>query len=198
MQDGELENGLEATRTFSVFTDPSLTQSTVIVGAGIIGCATAYYLSRSGNTKPDTIHLIEASPELFASASGKGAGFLAADCMLWCDLDDSWVRLTRSCLGFAPSTASLGELSFKLHKELADQNDGKKQWGYSRSTGTSLTEGTSGSGGRGYDWLRDGRSRAEAAGVHEFKGDDNGPAWLARKQGDQLELLSKDNTVAQV
>jgi len=71
---------LDATRVFSVFTDPSHTQSTVIVGAGIIGCATAYYLSQSGNTKPDTIHLVEASPELFASASGKSGGFLASDC----------------------------------------------------------------------------------------------------------------------
>jgi len=70
----------DATRVFSTFTDPSHTQSTVIVGAGIIGCATAYYLAHSGNTKPDTIHLVEASPELFASASGKSGGFLASDC----------------------------------------------------------------------------------------------------------------------
>ncbi|TKA59715.1 hypothetical protein B0A55_11695, partial [Friedmanniomyces simplex] len=91
----------EATRVFSVFTNPAETTSTVIIGAGIIGCATAYYLSRSGNTKPDTIHLVEASPELFASASGKAAGFLASD----------W---------FGPPTASLGALSFRLHKELAD------------------------------------------------------------------------------
>ena len=70
----------EASRVFSVFSDPATTRSTVIVGAGIIGCATAYYLAHSGNTKPDTIHLVEASPELFASASGKGAGFLASDC----------------------------------------------------------------------------------------------------------------------
>lgn len=57
------------------------TQSTVIIGAGIMGCATAYYLSQSPDTKPDTIHLIEASPELFASASGRAAGFVAPDCM---------------------------------------------------------------------------------------------------------------------
>ena len=69
-----------ATRVFSTFTDPRATQSTVIIGAGIIGCATAYNLAHSGNTKPDTIHLVEASPELFASASGRAAGFCAADC----------------------------------------------------------------------------------------------------------------------
>lgn len=70
----------ELTRTFSVFSNPAETVSTVIVGAGIVGCATAYYLATSGGTKPDTIHLIEASPELFASASGKAGGFLASDC----------------------------------------------------------------------------------------------------------------------
>lgn len=67
-----------------IFSDQSTNSSehcsTVIIGAGIIGCATAYYLSHSGNTKPDTIHLIEASPELFASASGNAGGFLASDC----------------------------------------------------------------------------------------------------------------------
>lgn len=73
-------DGDELTRVFSVGSNPEETHSTVIIGAGIIGCATAYHLSRSGHTKPDTIHLVEASPELFASASGKAGGFLAADC----------------------------------------------------------------------------------------------------------------------
>ena len=73
-------DGADVTRIFSTFTDPVTTQSTVILGAGIIGCASAYYLATSGNTKPDTIHLIEASPELFASASGKAGGFITSDC----------------------------------------------------------------------------------------------------------------------
>jgi len=54
--------------------------STVIIGAGIIGCATAYYLSELEGVDPSSIHLIESSPELFASASGKSGGFLAEDC----------------------------------------------------------------------------------------------------------------------
>lgn len=72
----------DASRVFSTFTNPLDTQSTVILGAGIIGCATAYYLVNSEHTKPDTIHLVESSPELFASASGKAAGFCAPDCTL--------------------------------------------------------------------------------------------------------------------
>jgi len=174
---GPLEQA--ATRVFSTYTNPAEARSTVILGAGIIGCATAYYLSRSGNTKPDTIHLVEASPELFASASGKGAGFLASD----------W---------FGPDTASLGALSFQLHKELAEQNDGRKQWGYSRSTGTSLTEGGRRGGPTGYDWLRHGGSRADAAGTHEFYGESEGPAWLARRKGDSLDVIGEDDSVAQV
>ena len=73
-------DGIDTSRVFSTYTNPVERQSTVIIGAGIMGCATAYYLSHSGNTKPDTIHLVEASPELFASASGKAAGFCASDC----------------------------------------------------------------------------------------------------------------------
>ena len=169
----------DAQRAFSAYTNPAETQSTVIIGAGIMGCATAYYLSHSGNTKPDTIHLLEASPELFASASGKGAGFCAAD----------W---------FGEPTEELGALSFRLHKELAEQNNGKENWGYSRSTGTSLTDGNNTSGSTGYDWLRAGGSRADAAGIHNFAGDQDGPAWLTRREGDHLEVISEDETVAQV
>ncbi|KAK0933086.1 hypothetical protein LTR29_015346 [Friedmanniomyces endolithicus] len=162
----------DLSRTFSVFTNPAETTSTVILGAGIIGCATAYYLSRSGTTKPDTIHLVEASPELFASASGKAAGFLASD----------W---------FGPPTASLGALSFRLHKKLAEANNGKEEWGYSRSTGASLAEGRQknrGAQGGDSDWLSEGGSRAQTAARHEFVGDKIGPAWLTRREGDEVEM----------
>ena len=165
------------TRAFSVLTNPPETQSTVIIGAGIMGCATAYYLAESGNTKPDTIHLIEASPELFASASGKAAGFVASD----------W---------FGPPTASLGALSFRLHQELADEHDGPKNWAYSRSTGTSLIEGSRSSPQE--DWLAEGGSRADVAAMHEYHSDERGPTWLRRRQGDSVEMLSEHGGVAQV
>jgi glycine/D-amino acid oxidase-like deaminating enzyme len=54
---------------------------TVILGSGIIGLCTAYYLSESGNTDPKSICLVDSSPELFRCASGLAAGFLSADCM---------------------------------------------------------------------------------------------------------------------
>lgn len=55
-------------------------QSTVIVGAGIIGLSTAYYLSLTLDVDNHAIHVVENSDEFFASASGKAGGFLAEDC----------------------------------------------------------------------------------------------------------------------
>lgn len=59
----------------------SMEKSTVILGAGIIGVSTAYYLAQADPSLASSIHLVDSSPELFASASGKAGGFLAADCM---------------------------------------------------------------------------------------------------------------------
>ena len=150
--------------------------ATVIIGAGIIGTSTAFYLSQSpSTTSPSNIHLIESSPELFASASGFAAGFLARD----------W---------FSSSASTLGALSFDLHKRLAEDNNGWERWGYSRSTGTSLVDT---GGKRGEDWLRKGNSRADAAGEHEFV-DGNGPAWLTRQKGGKVDVISEGDSTAQV
>lgn len=56
--------------------------NTVILGSGIIGLSTAYYLSESGNTEPESIHLVDPIAELFHCASGFAGGFLAEDCTL--------------------------------------------------------------------------------------------------------------------
>ncbi|SLM38593.1 FAD dependent oxidoreductase [Lasallia pustulata] len=149
--------------------------STVILGAGIIGTSTAYYLSQSTHTPPAAIHLVESSPRLFASASGYAAGFLAKD----------W---------FSSSVAPLGALSFDLHQQLAEEYNGREAWGYSRSTGTSLAD----TGGKcGDDWLRDGNSRAETAGQHGFVSGD-GPAWLTSRGGGRFEVISEGDSTAQV
>ncbi|TVY71480.1 putative oxidoreductase [Lachnellula suecica] len=158
-----------------------MAQSTAILGAGIIGVATAYYLSET--SPASSIHLIEPSPELFASASGFAAGFLAAD----------W---------FSPPVAALGKLSFEEHKRLADEYGGREKWGYSRSTGLSYTAGKRRGGPRGDDWLRHGASRADAiVGSSEFT--DGAaqrlrPEWLARADGDDVEVISEEGSTAQV
>lgn len=153
--------------------------NTVIIGAGIIGTSTAYYLSQSGRTLPSSIHLIESSPRLFASASGYAGGFLAKD----------W---------FGPAVAPLGKLSFDLHKQLAEEHGGREKWGYCRSTGTSMVDSGKADDKDPTDWLREGGSRAEVAGEHEFVGDQEGPAWLTRRNGREIDTISADDSVAQV
>ncbi len=155
----------------------------IILGTGIIGTSIAYYLSQS--QAPSSIHLVEPSPSLFASASGYAGGFLAKD----------W---------FSPSVAPLGTLSFGEHRRLAEEHNGREKWGYSRSTGTSYNPGKEKTtGGRnGTDWLRHGTSRAEAAtpGASGFvdESEEGGPKWLRRRHGDRVEVISEEGTTAQV
>lgn len=84
-----------------------------------------------------------------------------------------------------------------MHQELAAEHRGREKWGYSRSTGTSFTEGR-GSASFSNDWMKDGASRAEIASKHEFVGEEAGPTWLMRREGDRVEVLSEEGGVAQV
>ncbi|KAI4618039.1 uncharacterized protein J4E87_008048 [Alternaria ethzedia] len=153
----------------------------VILGCGIIGLCTAYYLTESGNTDPKSIHLVDSSPKLFNCASGLAAGFLSAD----------W---------FAPSVASLGALSFKLHADLAKAHSGRTTWGYSQSTGISLSQDSeSAIGGSGEDWLENGTSRAQLANHNKpWEEQAAGPEWLRRTQEGIMEVISRDGTTAQI
>lgn len=158
--------------------------STVIVGGGIIGVSTAYYLSDpKRETRPKEIHIVDSSAELFASASGYAAGFLAKD----------W---------FVPELAPLGELSFNLHRQLAQENRGSERWGYMDSTAVSLqVEGADGKKTkRGDDWLRRGASRAEAAATEGILADESDPSplWLTKQVGGTVERISNNGSVAQV
>ena len=83
---------------------------TIIIGGGIIGTSIAYSLSKVSDDI-QSIHIVEASPRLFASASGYAGGFLAKD----------W---------FSPAAAELGALSFGLHRQLAEEHNGSEAWGY--------------------------------------------------------------------
>jgi glycine/D-amino acid oxidase-like deaminating enzyme len=81
----------------------------VIIGGGIIGSTSAYFLSRhpSFNPATHTITLLEAT-RIAGGASGKAGGLLA----LWA----------------YPS--SIVPLSYRLHKELAQEHGGAEKWGY--------------------------------------------------------------------
>ncbi|KAK2757767.1 putative FAD dependent oxidoreductase [Colletotrichum kahawae] len=91
--------------------DPQAKRNIVIVGGGIIGSTTAYFLTRHPKYNPalHRITILEAS-SVAAGASGKAGGLLA----LWA---------YPSCL--VP-------LSYRLHRELAEEHGGEKRWGYRR------------------------------------------------------------------
>ncbi|KAH6628623.1 FAD dependent oxidoreductase [Chaetomium tenue] len=152
---------------------------TVILGAGIIGVSTAYYLSE--HQDPATVHLVEPSPELFSSASGFAGGFLAKD----------W---------FGPSLSALGALSFEEHRRLAEEHGGRETWGYSPATCVSYAASAAAhdSQARGDDWLRSGTSRADAAPVVLDSLSGKSPTWLRRIDGDHIERISDEGTTAQV
>jgi glycine/D-amino acid oxidase-like deaminating enzyme len=86
-----------------------LTSANKYLGGGIIGCTTAYFLTRHPSYDPakHKITLLEAS-KIAGGASGKAGGLLA----LWA----------------YPS--SLVPLSYKLHAELAKEHNGAERWGY--------------------------------------------------------------------
>ncbi|TLD19720.1 hypothetical protein PspLS_09492 [Pyricularia sp. CBS 133598] len=87
----------------------------VIIGGGVIGCTTAYFLTRHEKYDPaiHKITIIEAAG-IASSASGKAGGLLG----LW-----------------ANRAVETVPLSFKLHEELANEHDGEKRWGYRKLQG---------------------------------------------------------------
>ncbi|PGH17265.1 hypothetical protein AJ80_04907 [Polytolypa hystricis UAMH7299] len=95
----------------------------VVIGGGIIGCSTAYFLTRhpSYDASRHKVTVLEAS-QIAGGASGKAGGLLA----LWA----------------YPS--SIVPLSYKLHAELAKEHGGKERWGYREvNCGQLVAEGRS-------------------------------------------------------
>jgi len=157
----------------------------IIIGTGIIGLSTAFYLTTHHPELSSRITLLDSSPTLFACASGRAAGFLAKD----------W---------FGSETISLGRLSFDLHRELAKEFDGARRWGYTGSVGLSYSSSSNSSEigkKRGEDWLRAGESRDVTAGDNpeSEKGWLEGiaPKWLRVGDG-TVSLTSTEETTAQM
>ncbi|KAK4127393.1 FAD dependent oxidoreductase [Parathielavia appendiculata] len=91
--------------------DAQQKRNIVIVGGGIIGCTTAYYLTRHPKFNPalHTVTLLEAT-SIASGASGKAGGLLAL-----------WAYPT-----------CLVSLSYRLHSQLAAEHNGAERWGYRR------------------------------------------------------------------
>lgn len=101
--------------TITLISQPRLIShslSPLLLGGGIIGSTTAYFLTRHPKFNSDlhTITLLEAAPTIACGASGKAGGLLA----LWA------------------YPQCLVPLSYKLHAELAAEHDGAQRWGYRR------------------------------------------------------------------
>jgi glycine/D-amino acid oxidase-like deaminating enzyme len=152
----------------------NMTTTTVILGAGIIGVSTAYYLSKY--QPGSSIHLVEASPDLFASASGYAGGFLAKD----------W---------FSAATAELGALSFEEHRKLAEKDGGAEKWGYSLSTSLSLSPAK---GSRNQVDVRGRHVVSSSDAVASGTAMGAGPEWIRRHKGDVIETIGEEGTTAQV
>lgn len=104
----------------------------VVIGGGIIGSSTAYFLSQ----RRIPVTILESS-SIAAGASGKAGGFLALD---WCD---------------GQPTESLTHLSFSLHKELASKF-GAEKIGYRAVDTASVAFDTDAKRGKkvpGADWV---------------------------------------------
>jgi glycine/D-amino acid oxidase-like deaminating enzyme len=145
---------------------------TVIVGAGIIGVSTAYFLSHTPSRNQDhTITILDPSPAA-SGASGKAAGFIA-----------------RNWTGSA--TASLEDLSFRLHKELSQDYGGDEKWGYRQCRVVAAVGGTTNSPSEGLQ-LSDKLLRHTQ---REYSGEFN---WIKPETISHATLLGDPDSFAQM
>ncbi|EXJ90891.1 hypothetical protein A1O1_03997 [Capronia coronata CBS 617.96] len=172
--------------------------SLVIIGGGIVGLSIAYYSTLADPSRK--VIIVDSEKSLFLSASGFSGGYIVRD----------W---------FSPSVLPLAELSFLLHRQLAEDHNGRKLWGYTPSNGYSLVmeQGPEAGGKkvRGEDWLLHGTSRAEVARTYvsrslansgsdkNVKRDsllrpDGSPLWTNIPAGGVLEKISSPSGCAQV
>ncbi|KAG2040676.1 FAD dependent oxidoreductase, partial [Suillus americanus] len=102
-------------------TDKVEQRNIVVIGGGIIGCSTAYYLSRhpSYSTSTTNIIVLEASTNGVAQgASGKAGGLIA-----------KWAY-----------PREIVDISFPEHVKLAEEHNGAERWGW-RFVGCGSWEG---------------------------------------------------------
>jgi glycine/D-amino acid oxidase-like deaminating enzyme len=179
-----------------------MSDSLIILGGGIIGLSIAYYASLSQPSRK--IIVVDSERSLLLSASGFSGGYLVRD----------W---------FSSAVLPLAELSFQLHRSLAEANDGRSRWGYSESIAYSLVMELAGSEtgtklARGEDWLLHGTSRADVArqyvsaapsqpemdkqhdgaGRDSLLRQDESPVWANMPAQCTLEKISSPSGCAQV
>ncbi|KAI9779493.1 MAG: hypothetical protein M1835_004680 [Candelina submexicana] len=169
-------------------TDPTKPRQIIIIGGGIIGCTTAYFLTRHPLYNPSLhkITLLEATT-IAGGASGKAGGLLA----LWA----------------YPS--SIVPLSYKLHAELAREHGGEGRWGYRRihcgqleAKGRMLegkpSNGAAKSDGQEKESVSLQKRTKEAVGMLRAKGIPKDLDWFATESIRAYEEMGDPDTTAQV
>lgn len=99
-------------------------QPVLIVGGGIVGCSTAYYLSKAGFTNVTVIEAVDVAH----AASGRAGGFLARD---WCNNQPTQALAVRGFEIYSELTAELGvDIGYRtlntLSLSLGSTGDGRR------------------------------------------------------------------------
>ncbi|KAI0267306.1 FAD dependent oxidoreductase [Gloeopeniophorella convolvens] len=150
----------------------------VIIGAGIIGSTTSFYLSEHPVLAPEvSITVIEASHHGAAQgASGKAGGLVA-----------KWAYPT-----------ALARLSFAEHTRLAQSHDGAARWGW-RLTGAGEWEGRGHAAGRdGLPAPAGGADAGAGAPAPRAAGLPDDLRWVSTALTDAYEPLAPAGDTAQV
>jgi len=144
---------------------------TVIVGAGIIGVSTAYFLSHSLSRGQDhSITILDPSPPA-SGASGKAAGFIA----------QNWT---------GSACASLEDLSFRLYRELAQQYGGAEKWGYRQCRVLAVVGGKAGVHSEDLGWSERHKSYKKTNYSGDLK-------WISPERIVSKTLLGEPDSFAQ-
>ncbi|KAF7973770.1 hypothetical protein HWV62_14236 [Athelia sp. TMB] len=169
------------------------TRNIVIIGGGIIGCTTAYYISRHPSFSPSTtVTILEASAKGVAQgASGKAGGLVA-----------KWAY-----------PQEIVDVSFQerpKHVKLAEEHNGTDRWGW-RFVGCGSWEGRgqlSGESGTGVGQggkrkslektLGLGTSNQEDKPSRKSKGLPNDLTWVREDLTDSYRSMAPANDTAQV
>ncbi|KAF7969087.1 hypothetical protein HWV62_28334 [Athelia sp. TMB] len=166
------------------------TRNIVIIGGGIIGCTTAYYISRHPSFSPSTtVTILEASAKGVAQgASGKAGGLVA-----------KWAY-----------PQEIVDVSFQEHVKLAEEHNGRDRWGW-RFVGCGSWEGRgqlSGESGTGVGQggkrkslektLGLGTSNQEDKPSRKSKGLPNDLTWVREDLTDSYRSMAPANDTAQV
>jgi glycine/D-amino acid oxidase-like deaminating enzyme len=155
------------------------------LGGGIIGCTSAYFISRHPSFNPalHSVTILEATA-IASGASGKAGGLLA----LWA------------------YPACIVPLSYRLHAELAAEHNGEDRWGYRKlHCGSLRTKGrpvvnspAGGSKSSKEDWSklpkRDGKALASSKAADIPQDLD----WIVPEGTTAYSEMGNPNTTAQV